>query len=144
MSSERSFKLCGDDVESSTATSYSKRNRLSQLNAQPNRNVCTGSSANPPETDQLMLDDSTKDTSDDSCLKAQSSPPPPPTKLSLNLNQSTTQSGSTSQPSTSDTSNTQLKNMSKAAVLRHLFFSQISSNANVAEASNLASSRETN
>lgn len=141
MSSERSFKLCGDDVESSTASSYSKRNRLSQLNEQPNRNASPGSSANPPETDQLMLDDSTKETSDDSCLKAQSSPP---SKLSLNLNQSTTQSGTSSQPSTSDTSNTQLKNMSKAAVLRHLFFSQISSNANAAEASNLASSRETN
>lgn len=142
MGSDRSFKTCGDDTEQSVSTSFSKRNRLSQLPTPPNRNACSSSSINQPETDQLILGDSTKEaTSDDSSPKTQSQPP---SKLSLNLNQSAANAGATSQPSTSDTSNTQLKNMSKAAVLRHLFFSQISSNANATEAPNLASSRETN
>lgn len=67
-------------------------------------------------------------------LKAQSQPTP--TKMSLNSNQSTTMH-SGAQPSTSDTSNAPHKNMSKAAVLRHLFFSQISSNnSNANESSN--------
>lgn len=147
MSSERSFKLCGDDADTTAVTSYSKRNRLSQLSAQQNRNTCAGSLANPPETDQLILDDSTKETPiDDSSTKAQDAHQSPvPSKLSLNLNQPIASGDSTNQATTSDTSNTQLKNMSKAAVLRHLFFSQISSNANAAEpTSNLASSKETN
>lgn len=60
---------------------------------------------------------------------------PTRTKMSLNLNQPMVHTGA--QPSTSDTSNAQLKNMSKAAVLRHLFFSQISSNnSNANESSN--------
>lgn len=141
VSSERSFKLCGGDDgggESTAVTSYSKRNRLTQQN----RNA--GTVAHPPETDQLIVgtDTNTKDASaDESVAKA----PQPPSKLLLNLNQSV---DATNQASTSDTSNSQLKNMSKAAVLRHLFFSQISSNSNAATAEtttpNVASSKETN
>lgn len=57
------------------------------------------------------------------------------TRTKSSLNQPTVHAGA--QPSTSDTSNAQLKNMSKAAVLRHLFFSQISSNnSNANESSN--------
>lgn len=59
-------------------------------------------------------------------FKAAAQSQPTRTKMSLNSNQPTVHTGA--QPSTSDTSNAQLKNMSKAAVLRHLFFSQISSN----------------
>lgn len=67
--------------------------------------------------------------------KAQSQPTP--TKSSLNLNQSTMVQNGAQQPSTSDTSNAPHKNMSKAAVLRHLFFSQISStNSNANESTN--------
>lgn len=133
-------------------TSYGKRNRLSQQN----RNA--GTVANPPETDQLIVGDSTKDAViDDSTMKMAQ----PPSKLSLNVNQSIAHTDSTNQASTSDTLNSQPKNMSKAAVLRHLFFSQISSNnstatvatttgaapaaAAIAEPTpNLASSKETN
>lgn len=98
-------------------TSYGKRNRLSQQN----RN--TGTVANPPETDQLIVGDSTKEAViDDSTINAQ-----PPCKLSLNLNQPNAHNDSTGQASTSDTSNSQPKNKSKAE-LRHLFFLQISSN----------------
>lgn len=98
-------------------TSYGKRNRL----AQQNRN--TGTVANPPETDQLIIGDSTKEAViDDTTVNTQ-----PPCKLSLNLNQSNAHNDSTSQASTSDNSNSQPKNMSKAE-LRHLFFLQISSN----------------
>lgn len=136
-------------------TSYSKRNRLSQQN----RNA--GTVAHPPETDQLIdqltVADGTKDpVIDDSTMKTQ-----PPSKLSLNLNQPIAHTDAKSQASTSDTSNSQMKNMSKAAVLRHLFFSQISSNSSVATnvnaaanpnaaataeptTTNLASSMETN
>lgn len=134
--------MCGDDVDTATATSYSKRNRLSQLNSQQNQGTCAGSSTNPPETDQLILGDSTKDVkNDDSVVNVQ---PIQPNKSSLNTNQPIV-CDTTSQANTSDTTNTQMKNMSKAAVLRHLFFSQISSNGNTAEpTSNLASSKETN
>lgn len=131
MNSER----CGsDDAESTSVMSYSKRNRLTHQN----RN--TGSTANPPETDQLIVGDSTKDaTIDDSLLKKQQPDTSTPSKLSPNTDTTMNQA------TTSDTSNTQLKNMSKAAVLRHLFFSQISSNTNAAEStSNSASSKETN
>ncbi|XP_055325034.1 E3 ubiquitin-protein ligase RNF19B-like [Sitodiplosis mosellana] len=136
VSSERSFKLCGDDGESAGVTSYNKRNRLSQQN----RNAGIAK-ANPPETDQLIVEsDNTKDAvTDESTVKTQQ-----PSKLSLNLNQT---ADPTNQASTSDTSNSQLKNMSKAAVLRHLFFSPISSNNNAATAEttpNVACSRETN
>lgn len=100
---------------------------------------------NQPETDQLILSDSTKvTTSDDSQTETSSSTSMPPSKLSLNLDQATAISGIAIQPSTSDTSNTQLKNMSKVAVLRHLFFSPISSNtnANTTETPNVASSKD--
>lgn len=142
MSSDRSYKLCGDDGDNDDVTSYSKRNRLLQMTSQQNRNTCSGSSANPPETDNLILGDSTKDvTIEDGSLKTpqvQAS-----SKLSLNLNQPIAHTDSSNQASTSDSSNTQLKNMSKAAVLRHLFFSEI--NSSVTEpTSNLASSKETN
>ncbi|XP_031619580.1 E3 ubiquitin-protein ligase RNF19B-like [Contarinia nasturtii] len=143
VSSERFW---GDDV------TYSKRNRLSEL-SQQNRN--TGTVANPPETDQLIVgDDSTKDSTieDSSQLK----PAPSPSKLSLN--QSTALADASQQATASDASNSQMKSMSKAAVLRHLFFSQISSNSNAAnattapatatatatETSTLDSSRESN
>lgn len=138
MSSERSFKTSGDDTEQS----FSKRNRLSQIITPPNRNASSGSSTNQPETDQLILGESTKDTTNDES-SSPNTQTQPPSKLSLNLSQSTATANpsATSQPSTSDTSNAQIKNMSKAAVLRHLFFSQISSNAN---ATDVASSKETN
>lgn len=142
MNSDRSFKLCGDNGDSTVVTSYNKRNRLSQLPLQQNRNTCSGSSTNPPETDNLILGDSTKDvTIEESSLNMQQNQAP--SKLSLNLNQSIANNDTSNQASTSDSSNAQLKNMSKAAVLRQLFFSQISSNV-TEPTSNLASSKETN
>lgn len=79
--------------------------------------------------------DKTSMDSERSFKAAQSQPTR--TKMSLNSNQPTNMVHTGAQPSTSDTSNAQLKNMSKAAVLRHLFFSQISSNnSNANESSN--------
>lgn len=151
VSSERSFKLCSDDTDSTvTTSSYSKRNRLSQLMPQQNRSAgAGGSTVNQPETDQLIVGETIKDASIEES-SPNNQPSPPPNKLSLNFNQANTQTNdSTSQTSTSaDTSNTQLKNMSKTALRRHLFFSQISSNANVnanvTEQLNLTNSKDTN
>lgn len=117
---------------------YSKRNRLSEL-SQQNRN--TNTIASPPETDQLIDDESTKDAKieDNSQVKSASAP------SKLALNQSPSLTDAIQQPTTSDASNSQTKTMSKAAVLRHLFFSQISSNTNAAatetSTKNLASSK---
>lgn len=114
-SSERSFKLSGDDIE--PTSSFSKRNRLSQQSR--NSTVAAG----PPETDQLILNDSTKDT--DSSLKDAAQTP---TKQSLNLDPPAPSTDTTNQ---ANASNTQPKNLSKAAVLRQLFFSQPNPNNTV-------------
>lgn len=152
-SSVGSFKTCGDDSETATSTSFNKRNRLSQIITPPNRSACSESSMNQPETDQLILSDSTKDsttTCDNSTVKTDISSAPVaaaasmPSKLSLNLDQPIANCVASNQPTTSDTSNSQLKNISKTAVLRHLFFSPISSNANPTETPHLASSKDTN
>lgn len=151
MSSDRSFKLGSDEMDTASISSYHKRNRLSQLISQQHRNAPLGSSLNIPEVDQLISNEN--NTISDSTTNIafnDANQTPPQTKSSLNIASAAAAATATATATatlnqiTENTVNSQPKNMSKAAVLRHLFFSQISSGgtaANIEPTTNIQSSK---
>lgn len=147
MSSDRSFKVSGDDIDSASLSSYHKRNRM------PHRNISLDSShlSKIDDTPSYFCKGSNGDLTEVNASNRQLSIPQ--NKSSLNVNMSTPATVSSDQldlnnpsagPSSHDaeTSKCPSKNMSKAAVLRQLFFSQINPNANNDEiAKNLLKSK---
>lgn len=67
MSSDRSFMIsaAGDDVlDTASISSFPKRNRLSQMTTQQQRNAAHGSASNIPEVDQLISKGGSSNTVD--------------------------------------------------------------------------------
>lgn len=132
MSSDRSFKVSGDDMDSASLTSYHKRNRMPHPNSS---HLCK-----IDDTPSYFCEGSNDDLTEINASNQQTSIPQ--NKSSLNMNMLASATGSSDQldlnnslagPSTShdvETTKFPPKNMSKAAVLRQLFFSQINPHSN--------------
>lgn len=74
MNSDRSFKISGgadDMLDTASISSFPKRNRLSQLTTQQQRNVAHGSASNIPEVDQLISKVGSSNTADSTSQKCQ-------------------------------------------------------------------------
>lgn len=148
MISDRSFKICGDDMDSASLSSNHKRstfaNRLPPLLPQQHRNVSLDSQTNNiPEVDDQMAEHTINMTALKDCSAIEGSnsieqqPLPPQNKSSLNIHspllvptESNEPSKQTISNSADATSSQPTKNLSKAAVLRQLFFSQINVGSN--------------
>lgn len=135
MSSDRSFKVSGDDIDSASLSSYHKRNRM------PHRNISLDSShlCKIDDTPSYYCEGSNDDLTEINVSKQQSSIAQDKSSLNVNMPASATVSSdqldlnnSSAGPSSQDAETTKFppKNMSKAAVLRQLFFSQINPNSN--------------
>lgn len=166
--SERSYRTHGDDADTSSLSSVHKRStfasRLPILNSNSHRhNISldsgTSVSNNIPEVDDQLLSDenlSIEDinvntaTKDCTIIVAnQSSTPHIKTKSALDVIDDTEYSANKSNESAAAASghntkeSTNSKNLSKAAMLRQLFFSQINQNNNTATTSDSQSSGAT-
>lgn len=146
MNSDRSFKICSDDIDSASLSSNHKRtafaNRLPPLLSQQHRNVSLDSQSNNiPEVDDQFASNENAVSGEHSvdmtafkdCSSEQQSPP---NKSSLNVHSPLLAPATCNESAKSTTANNidapnfqPSKNMSKAAVLRHLFFSQINPSA---------------
>lgn len=153
--SERSYRMLGDDVDTSSLSSVHKRStfasRLPVLNSNSHRHnismdSCTSVSNNIPEVDDQLLSDEnlsiedinvTTTTKDCPIIVAnQTSTHHTKTKSALDIIDDTENTASKLSESDAATASGQItkestnsKHLSKAAMLRQLFFSQINSHA---------------
>lgn len=144
MTSDRSFRVSGDDMDSASLSSYHKRNRLPQILSQLGIKSSESTANNLSKTDDKPVHrESTIDELVDLCQEYQTIEIPVQNKSSLNTDVASNDLTAptiadrvlvqTKEDSSPDDEANQVhqKNMSKAAILRQLFFSQIDSNANV-------------